>query len=82
MPDLPYLELNQDAPEPQPPVPASETPAARWDTRMRTFRVRLIRFDRPQSRMLNLRANNEAGARAQAKSRAGRDWRIASVHEV
>ena len=53
--------------------------AARWDTAMRSFQVRLIRFDRPESRMLTIRANNEAGARAQARSRAGRDWRIASV---
>lgn len=64
--------------KPECPSPEVSLESA-WDTRMRSYRVRLIRFDRPQSRMLTLRANNEAGARAQAQSRAGREWRIARI---
>jgi hypothetical protein len=48
--------------------------------RLRSFRVRLMRCDRPQSRMLLVRARNENGARARAREEAGRDWRVASVH--
>lgn len=61
---------------------AQTTMAGRWDTRMRSFRVRLMRFDRPQSKTLTVRANNEAGARAQAQGRAGRDWRIAGITAI
>lgn len=55
---------------------------ARWDTQMRSFRVRLMRFDRPQSKTVTVRANNEAGARAQARGRAGHDWRIAGITAI
>lgn len=61
--------------------PAERAPRT-WDTQMRSFRVRLIRFDRPQSRTLQIRSNSEAGARAQAQSRVGRDWRIARIEAV
>ncbi len=54
----------------------------RWDTQMRSFRVRLMRFDRPQSKTITIRANNEAGARAQAQGRSGRDWRIAGITAI
>lgn len=61
--------------------PAAAKPRT-WDTRMRSYRVRLIRFDRPQSTTFQVRSNSEAGARAQAQSRAGRDWRIARIEAV
>ena len=61
---------------------AQTTMAARWDTQMRSFRVRLMRFDRPQSKTITIRANNEAGARAQAQGREGRDWRIAGITAI
>lgn len=63
------------------PMIAAETPlpARTWSAQMRSFRVRLIRFDRPQSKTIMIRSNSEAGARAQAQSRAGRDWRVARV---
>ena len=51
-----------------------------WSTRMRSFRVRLIRFDRPESKTITLRSSSEAGARAQAQKRAGRAWRVARIH--
>ena len=60
----------------------STAPARTWDTQMRSFRVRLIRFDRPESKTLQIRSNTEAGARAQAQSRAGRDWRVARIEAV
>ncbi len=49
-----------------------------WSTRMRSFRVRLIRFDRPESKTITLRSSGEAGARA--PKRAGRAWRVARIH--
>jgi hypothetical protein len=49
-----------------------------WSTRMRSFRVRLIRFDRPESKTITLRSSSEAGARA--PKRAGRAWRVARIH--
>ncbi|MEM9175054.1 MAG: hypothetical protein AAGC67_07445 [Myxococcota bacterium] len=61
--------------------PAVQAPRT-WDTQMRSFRVRLIRFDRPQSKTIQVRSNTEAGARAQAQSRAGRDWRVARIETV
>ncbi len=45
----------------------------------RAFRVRLMRFDRPQSRTLLVRAPGEAQARARAQAEAGYDWRIVDV---
>ena len=68
------LELTEVVPTVAAPVPRD------WDTQMRTFRVRLIRFDRPQSKTLTLRANSESGARAQAQTKAGREWRIAGIN--
>ncbi len=53
--------------------------AERWDTKIRTFHVRLIRFDRPQSKMITIRSNSEGGARSRAQAQAGRDWRIARI---
>ncbi|MCR9094039.1 MAG: hypothetical protein NXI30_07470 [bacterium] len=61
--------------------PAAAMPRT-WDTQMRSYRVRLIRFDRPQSKTLQVRSNSEAGARTQAQSRAGRDWRVARIEAV
>ncbi len=60
---------------------AERTPRT-WDTQMKTFRIRLIRFDRPESKTLQIRSNSEAGARTQAQSRAGREWRIARIEPV
>ena len=57
-------------------------PRRTWDTQMRSYQVRLIRFDRPQSKTLSIRSNSEAGARAQAQSRAGRDWRVARIQAI
>lgn len=67
---------------PTPEVAEAPVSIDRWDTKMRSFRIRLVRFDRPESRMLTVRANNEAGARAQARSRAGREWRIARIEAL
>ena len=52
------------------------------DPRMRAYRVRLIRFDRPESKRLQVRSHSEAGARAQAQRSAGGDWRIARIEAV
>ena len=62
--------------------PPAAVPPRTWDTHMRSYRVRLIRFDRPQSKTFQVRSNCEAGARAQAQSRAGRDWRVARIEAV
>ena len=75
MTDLQTLELTD-------PIEPAEMAPRTWDTQMRSFRIRLIRFDRPQSKTLQIRANNEAGARAQAQGRAGRDWRVARIEAV
>ena len=76
--ELETLELTQVAE----PEGTRSTMDTRWDTQMRSFRVRLMRFDRPQSKTLTVRANNEAGARVQAQGRAGRDWRIAGITAI
>ena len=48
-------------------------------TKRRSFRVRLMRFDRPQSRTLSISSDSEAAARSDAIAQAGRDWRIVSI---
>lgn len=72
-------ELTQNLESKQAAPLAAPSAMDRWDTKMRTFRVRVIRFDRPESKNLTLRANSESAARAQAQSRMGRDWRIARI---
>lgn len=55
--------------------------AAAEDRRVRTFRVRLKQRDRPNARILTVRCESSAGARARALAQAGRDWTIADIQE-
>ena len=75
MNELPMLELTEAIE----PVALASRPL---EARGRAFRVRLIRFDRPESKTLQVQADSEGGARAQAERRAGRDWRIARIESV
>ena len=49
---------------------------------VRGFRVRLIRFDRPESKTIVLRAKTERAATQMAQQRAGRTWRVARIQEI
>jgi PilZ domain len=51
-------------------------------TGVRTFRVRLVERDKPNARVLTVRAESVHGARARALARAGRDWKIADIQEI
>ena len=46
---------------------------------MNSYRVRLIRFDRPETQTITIRSANEAGARAHVLARMGHGWRITSA---
>lgn len=46
---------------------------------VKTFRVRLIRFDRPESQTFAIQSHSEAAARTAAQIRAGREWRVARI---
>jgi hypothetical protein len=77
MEELPIVELTEIVEPALMAAPSALAGDGEWSTEMRSFRVRLIRFDRPESQMLTLRSNSEAGARAQ--KRAGRAWRVARI---
>ena len=49
---------------------------------VRGFRVRLIRFDRPESKTIVLSAKTERAASQQAQQRAGRTWRVARIQAI
>ena len=59
MDERPLLDPNETI------EPAAARPGL-GDPQMRAYRVRLIRFDRPESKSLQVCSNSEAGARAQA----------------
>ena len=66
-------EAQEQEPQPAPPV---------RDQAIRTFRVRVKQRDKPASRVLTIRCENAAGARARALAQAGRGWMIADIQEV
>jgi hypothetical protein len=69
-----------------PKLPASEFTLAPLGSQSRgglsTYRVRLIRQDRPGSQILTLRCESESAARAKALRRVGGDWRVAESQPV
>jgi hypothetical protein len=46
---------------------------------MNSYRVRLIRFDRPEVQTITVRSENESAARAHVLARVGHGWQIASA---
>jgi len=46
---------------------------------MKTYRLRMVRFDRPETRILTISSQNESTARAHALARFGHGWRVAST---
>lgn len=51
-------------------------------TALCTFRVRLTQPGKPGSRVVTVRCENAAGARARALARAGRGWKITELQEI
>lgn len=49
---------------------------------IRTFRARLTRDGVAESKVLTVRCENAAGARARALTRAGRGWKISEIQEI
>ncbi len=49
---------------------------------IRTFHVRVKQRDKPNARVLTVRSESAAGARARALAQAGRGWMIADIQEV
>ncbi len=70
--------LDSAAPGPE-PGHANDEPSHRG---VRTFRIRLIRRDTSDWRMMTVRSESALGARAQALARAGLAWKIADVQEI
>jgi len=46
---------------------------------MKSYRVRLIRFDRPETQIITVRCKSEFEARAHVLERVGHAWRITSA---
>jgi len=46
---------------------------------MKSYRLHLIRFDRPESQVVTVRAASEFDARAHILGRLGHGWRITSA---
>jgi len=46
---------------------------------MKSYRIRLIRFDRPETQIITVRSESEVEARAHVLARADQGWRIAAV---
>lgn len=46
---------------------------------MQSYRVRLIRFDRPETQTITVRSENEFEARVHVLARIEPGWRIASA---
>ncbi len=46
---------------------------------LKSYRVHLIRIDRPESQVITVRSPNETAARTHVLARIGHDWRIAST---
>lgn len=49
---------------------------------IRTFRVRLMERDKPNSQVITVRSESVEGARARALARAGRGWKITVIQEM
>jgi hypothetical protein len=49
---------------------------------VRTFRIRMTERDKPNARVLTVRAHNLEGARARALAQMGRAWKIAEIQEI
>jgi hypothetical protein len=61
------------------PAASAERPA---DAAVRTFRIRVTERDKPNARVLTVRAHNLEGARARALAQMGRGWKIAEIQEI
>jgi hypothetical protein len=59
-----------------------QTNGGQRDQAIRTFRVRVAQRGTPNSRVLTVRSQSPAGARARALVQAGRDWKIADIQEI
>jgi len=70
-------DADEAAQEPELPEVARSGP-----TGVRTYRVRLVERDKPNARVVTVRAENVQGARARALTRVGRDWKIADIQEI
>ena len=46
---------------------------------MKSYRLRMIRFDRPETQTITVRSENEFAARAHVLARVGHGWRITSA---
>ena len=46
---------------------------------MKTYRLRMVRFDRPETKIVTISSQTESGARARALARFGQGWRVASA---
>ena len=61
----------------------AEDPAeAGTDQSMRTYRVRVTPLEKAGSRVVTVRSETAAGARARALAQVGRGWKIAEVQEI
>ena len=70
--------LDSTARDPE-PRDANDEPSRRS---IRTFRIRLIRRDTSDWRMMTVRSESAPGARARALARAGLAWKIADFQEI
>lgn len=46
---------------------------------MKTYRLRLVRYDRPQTKMVTISCESEHAARCRVSARFGREWRVVST---
>lgn len=70
------LEANRIAGEGAPEQGDSDAP------QVRTFRVRVMERDRPNSRVITVRCDSAQAARARALRQAGRGWKVTGVQEL
>ena len=70
--------LDSAAPGPE-PGHANDEPS---HCGIRAFRIRLIRRDTSDWRMMTVRSESAPGARARALARAGLAWKIADIQEI